>query len=405
MACDDSPKSRGESPVYRLASGARFACSNIHNADGAQGRAGARTHVPRLQPGERAVIAELEGPAVITRLWLTFDWPDRFRHEGQMMRNRLVSLEITWDDAATPAVNVPAGDFFCHPLCYDVPFENAWFADPVGRSSLCFIPMPFRKRATIAIVNECDQPVSVFHDIRLLKGGELHPDDGYLHACFARTVPDKPGAKHDILPAVRGRGRYLGTHLGIVTDPLNPLEWHRAIPEFYIDGDDRYPSMMGPSLDDYGGSAWLYEAGYMHQDSGLILSRSFPEGGGHYGFYFYHRRDPLYFDSSCAVSIHPAVPMSAGEFLSSLKRNPGLAERVATPYSLPDLERAASSGQDLCFNVGRLDDLSTVALYYLDRPGGDHRPCPRDTRCAPAWRWPDQDAGSPRGAAGVPGRA
>lgn len=388
MARDDSCMRGDDGPVYRLGNGVRFGCSNIHNVEGGKGRAGARTHVPRLQPGERAVIAELAGPAVITRLWLTFEWPDRFRYAGQMMRNRSVSLEITWDGAATPAVAVPVGDFFCHPLGYDIPFENAWFADPVGRSSLCFIPMPFRKRATIAIVNEFENPVTVFHDIRFLRGVELGPDDGYLHACFRRTLADTPGTKHEILPTIRGRGRYLGTHLGMVTDPLNPLEWHRATPEFFIDGDDRYPSMMGPSLDDYGGSAWLYEVCFMHQDSGLILSRAFPEGGGHYGFYFYHRRDPLYFDSSCTVAIRPAVPMSAGELLPRLRQNPGLAERLALPHSLPELERAASASQELYFDAGRLDDLSTVALYYLDRPDGDPRPCPRETSCAPAWQWP-----------------
>lgn len=381
---------RDARPVYRLAGGIRSACSNIHNVKGQAGRAGLDERVPRLQPGERAVVADLEGPALITRLWLTFDWPDRFRYPGQMMRNRSVGLEIAWDDAKTPAVAAPVGDFFCHPLGYDVPFENAWFADPVGRSSLCYLPMPFRRRATVTIVNDFDRPVTVFHDIRFLTGIEPGPDDGYLHACFRRTLPERPGARHDILPTVRGRGRYLGTHLGLVTDRLNPLEWHRAIPEFFVDGHGAHPSMMGPSLDDYGGSAWLYEACYMHRDSGLLLSRSFAEGGGHYGFYFYHRRDPLYFESSCAASICPAVPTSAAELLPRLRETPALAGRVSMPHSMAELERAARDGRDLRFSAGRLDDLSTVALFYLDRPEGEHRPCPRDTRCAPAWRWPDE---------------
>lgn len=403
MVRDDHLTRRGELPVYRLANGGRFACSNIHNPNGAKGRAGARIRVPRLEPGERTVIAELEGPAVITRIWLTFDWPDLYHYEGSMLRNRAVSLEITWDGAETPAVSVPVGDFFGHPLSYNIPFENAWFGDPVGRSSLCFIPMPFRKRATVAIVNGFDKPVVVFHDIRFKKGVEVGPDDGYLHAWFNRTIPEKPGARHDMLPLVRGRGRYLGTHMGIITDRLNPLDWHNGNMKFFLDGDGEYPSMMGASLDDYGGSAWMYDACYMHRDSGLILSRKFPEGGGHYGMYFYHRLDPVYFESACAVSICPAVYMSAGALLAQLKRNPGLAGRMAIPHEQEALEKAVKAGEELSFNCGRLDDLSTVALYYLDSPEGNPPPCSQKIQCMPAWRWPgdEPDVRSTRTAGGV----
>jgi len=388
---DDYAAQGNERPVYRLANGERLACSNIHSFDGRKGRAGAQTRVPRLEPGERAVIAELEGPAVITRLWLTFDWPDRFCCEGSTLRNRAVSLEITWDGADVPAVAAPVGDCFCHPLCHDIPFENAWFADPVGRSSLCFIPMPFRKRAVVAVVNQFQRPVTVFHDIRFLTGIEVGPDDGYLHAWFNRTIPEKPGTKHDVLPLVRGRGRYLGTHMGIVTDRHNPLDWHSGNMAFFLDGDGERPSMLGASLDDYGGSAWLAAEPYMHRDSGLILSRSFPEGGGHYGLYFYHRRDPMYFESSCAVSIRPAAHMRASALLPLLACNPGLAGRLAIPHTVSALEQAVKTGEDLYFNCGRLDDLSTVALYYLDRPGESHPPCPKEVQCAPAWRWPTQE--------------
>jgi len=375
-------------PPYRLARGVAFGCSNIHNADGGRGRAGAEVRVPCLQPGERVVLADIEGPAVITRLWLTFEWPDRFRYAGSMLRNRAVTLEITWDDAETPAIAVPVGDFFGHPLCYDLPFENAWFADPVGRSSLCSLPMPFRTRATVAVVNDFDRPVTVFHDLRFLRGVAPHPDDGYLHACFRRTIPEAPGTRHEILPRVHGRGRYLGTHLGLITDRRNPMDWHSGNVQLFLDDDDAYPSLMGASLDDYAGSAWLYEQPFMHRDSGLLLSRDFPEGGGHYGLYVYHRRDPVFFDRACAVSVSPAVHVRAGALLARLRAEPGLADCLAIPYRLPELEQMVQAGEDPYFNCGRLDDLSSVALYYLDHPGGDHPPCDRETRLAPAWQWP-----------------
>ena len=377
-----------ERPLYRLNDDIRFACSNIHNVGGEKGRAGAQTRVPRLQPGERVVLADLEGPAVMTRFWLTFDWPDRFHYEGAMLRNRSVLLEITWDDAETPAVAIPVSDFFCHPLGYDIPFENRWFADPVGRSSLCHLPMPFRRRATVAVVNHFERPVIVFHDIRFQRGVEPHPDDGYLHACFRRTIPDAPGPTHEILPTTRGRGRYLGTHMGIITDRFNPLSWHGGNMLFFLDGDDAFPSMMGASLDDYAGSAWLYEQCYMHRDSGLILSRSFTEGGGHYGGYVYHQHDPIFFSSSCAVSVRPATHLFARHLLALLDDNPGLADRLAVPYPLSELKHAVAAGENPDFTCGRRDDVSTVSFYYLDRPGGAHPPCSPDTCRAPAWQWP-----------------
>ena len=380
-------------PLYRLPDGVQSACSNVHNVDAAKGRAGAQSRFPRVKPGESLTVADLEGPAIITRLWLTFDWPGKSPYEGSMLRNRSVVLKITWDDATTPAVSVPIGDFFCHPLCYDLPFENAFFASPAGRSLLCFIPMPFRKRASLRIVNEFDKTIVVFHDIRFVKGVEPGPDDGYLHACFKRTVPTEPGLKHEILPLVQGRGRYLGTHLGIITDPRNPLLWHGVHPKFFLDGDDEHPSMMGASLDDFGGASWAYDKRYVHQDSGLLLSRSFPEGGGHFGFYFYHRRDPLYFAKSCAVSIRPKVGFTGEGLLSVLKERPDLADRLALPpYTMEELEQRVAAGEDEWFDCGRRDDLTSVALYYLDRPDGDHALSPKDERGAPAWQWPAPDA-------------
>jgi len=382
-----------EPPLYRLADGVRSACSNVHNVEGAAGRAGAQSRFPRVPPGDTLTVADLEGPAIITRLWLTFDWPGTDSYEGSMLRNRSLRLDVTWDDADAPAVSVPVGDFFCHPLCYDLPFENALFADPTGRSSLCFIPMPFRRRAHLTLTNEFDRPVTVFHDIRFLEGFEPGPDDGYLHACFRRTVPQEPGPTHEVLPSVRGRGRYLGTHMGIITDRHNPLHWHAGNLKFFLDGDDEHPSMMGASLDDFGGASWAYEKKYMHRDSGLILSRSFPEGGGHFGLYFYHRRDPLYFGESCAVSIRPIAGLRGDALVSVLREHPGLAERITMPpQPLEEIARRAEAGEEDWFELGRLDDLSTVALYYLDRPGGDHELCTRDERCTPAWQWPASDA-------------
>ena len=54
-----------------------------------------------LAPGETRVLADLEGPGVITHLWFT-----------QRNHYRECLLRITWDDASSPSVLAPLGDFF-----------------------------------------------------------------------------------------------------------------------------------------------------------------------------------------------------------------------------------------------------------------------------------------------------
>jgi hypothetical protein len=191
---------------------------------------------------------------------------------------------------------------------------------------------------------------------------------------------------------VKGRGRYLGTHLGLVTDRYNPMHWHGQHLKFYMDGDAEHPSMMGASLDDYGGASWAFDTPYMHQDSGLLVSRSFGLGGGHYGFYFYHRRDPVTFAESCAVTTRPVIEFGGAAFLELAGEHPGLLERLSVPDSIESVRKRVAAGEDVWLECGRLDDVTSVALYYLDRPDGDHGLAPMAERGAPAWRWPAPDA-------------
>jgi hypothetical protein len=380
-------------PLYRVEREEQCICANVHNVDGKRGNAGAATRIPRIEPGESLVVAELDGPAVIDRFWLTLDWPDHLPYPGSTLRNRAVYLECFWDGADTPAVLSPLGDFFCHPLCYDMPFENSLFSDPSGRSFLTFVPMPFRRHATIKIVNDYSEPITVFHDIRFRKKADLGPDDAYFHACFNRTVPIQPAQVHEILPRTHGKGRYLGTHMGIITDPFNPLPWHNGNLGFYFDGDQQFPSMLGASLDDVFGSSWAYDKRYVHQDSGLPLTRYFAEGGGgHYGLYGYHRRDPLYFTESCSVSIRPQGGTQAPRLLRLLKESPGLIDRMSLPFTVRELEEHVEAGESFWVDCGRMDDMATVALYYLDHPEGSHSLADVEERCAPSWNWPAKDA-------------
>ena len=58
-----------------------------------------------IMPGETLVIADLQGPGMVTHIWVTgaaneFAWPRLFR------------LRVYYDGSKTPSVDAPLGDFF-----------------------------------------------------------------------------------------------------------------------------------------------------------------------------------------------------------------------------------------------------------------------------------------------------
>ncbi len=55
-----------------------------------------------IAPGDRRLLADLEGPGCITQIWMT-----------QRGHYRECLLLFTWDDAHEPSITVPLGDFFC----------------------------------------------------------------------------------------------------------------------------------------------------------------------------------------------------------------------------------------------------------------------------------------------------
>src|SRR3954447_15539310 len=74
-----------------------------------------------IQPGERRVLADLEGPGCITHIWMT-----------QREHYRECVLLFTWDDAPEPSIAVPLGDFFCLGNSLVNSFESALFTASVS---------------------------------------------------------------------------------------------------------------------------------------------------------------------------------------------------------------------------------------------------------------------------------
>lgn len=143
----------------------------FENREGAKGGGGKARHSRKGAPatpialGESYTLADIQGSGTIRRIWMT-----AVHHKSpEVLRG--VKIEVYWEDARRPAVQAPLGDFFCHSLGHAVPFENACFSSPEGRSFNCIVPMPFRKRARIVLKNESKQEHWVHYEVDATLGG------------------------------------------------------------------------------------------------------------------------------------------------------------------------------------------------------------------------------------------
>ena len=326
-----------------------------------------------LEAGETKTLLDVKGSGTINRIWCTVN-------ERSPKTLRSLRLDIFWDGAEKPAVSCPLGDFFGVALGRRIAFESALFSDPEGRSFNCFIPMPFRKSARITLTNESGVTLNEFYyDIDLLTHVEHPPENLYFHANWRREAPNELGKDFDILPHIKGNGRFLGCNVGIIADPKYGTAWWGEGEVKVWLGDDKNPTLCGTGTEDYIGTAWG-QGRYSHRTQGCLIAD--PQKR-EWAFYRYHIDDPIYFDEGCKVSIQTIGASSKSEasrmqsegaalipvIMIPAKRKPHDAVRLsdmAQPVDLksPDL----STGAWTLFR--RQDDWSATAYFYLDNPEG-----------------------------------
>jgi len=344
---------------------------------GALENKGAKGHAfDFLAAGETKTLLDVKGRGLITRIWATIN--DR---SPEMLRS--LRLDMYWDNAAKPAVSAPMGDFFGMGLGRKAAFECAFFADPEGRSFLCFIPMPFRKAARITITNESSNGLShFFYDVDFLLNVEHTPETLYFHAHWRRERPNELGKEFLILPHVRGNGRFLGCNIGFIADPAyDKVWWGEGEVKIWF-GEDEHPTLCGTGLEDYMGTGWGLGI-YAQRFQGSLIS---DWGTRQWTFYRYHVDDPVFFDEGCKVAIQtlgggmkkevialqekgvPLIPVTIDPAM--LIPVVGLADRKQ-PVDLKD----PSVPEGWC-NFWRRDDWSSTAYFYLDSHEGVFSPIP-----------------------------
>jgi Protein of unknown function (DUF2961) len=360
--------------LYEKPAGVTTRWASFENPTAALGEGGRENREAKghafdcLEPGETKTLLDINGSGTITRLWMTVS--DR---SPEMLRS--LRINMFWDNADTPAVSVPLGDFFGIGLGRTVAFECALFSNPEGRSFNAFVPMPFRKNAKVTITNHSEKRLShVFYDIDLLLGVTHTPEMRYFHAHFRRESPNALGENFTILPSVTGSGRFLGCNIGVIADPrYEDTWWGEGEVKIWL-GDDQYPTLCGTGTEDYIGTAWGQGA-YAQSTQGCPIADN---ENKQWAFYRYHLPDPVYFDDGCKVAIQtiggaskaqvidlqdsgvPLVPITidAGE--------QGFIKLLDLPHQPIDL----SAQPDGWCNFFRQDDWSATAYFYLDTPEG-----------------------------------
>ena len=268
-----------------------------------------------IRPGQTFTVADITGSGAIQQIWLTTHYQNW---------RRLV-LRFYWDGDASPAVEVPLGDFFCNGWGRFSQVSSLPVAVNPNGGMNCFWEMPFRTAARITLehvarpgnypIGDLPRPPAASEDAIVYYQVNYTltdvPDDlAYFHAQWRRSNPLPYKQVHTLVDGVQGSGHYVGTYLawGVNTNGW----WGEGEIKFFLDGDREYPTICGTGTEDYFGGAWNFDVpgeGYTAFSTPFLgLSQILRPDGLYksqqrFGMYRWHVMDPIRFQSDLSVTI------------------------------------------------------------------------------------------------------
>jgi len=264
----------------------------------------------RPLPGETLTLANLQGPGMVTHIWITvaaneYGWP------------RLMRLRVYYDGSEKASVDAPLGDLFAAGHGLERNLKSLMVVNSSsGRSRNFYWPMPFRRSCRITLTNEGRRRVSnVYYHVDWRKMDELPLDTAYFHAHYRQELPAEKGRMYNILN-VSGRGHYVGTVLSVI----------QAEPGWFGEGDDIFTvdgrlAMVGTGTEDYFCDAWglrVFDEPYF--GCPVFEGR---EIGDRTSLYRFHIVDPIPFRRSFKFEIEhwpwiSEFPNTGRDYFSSL---------------------------------------------------------------------------------------
>lgn len=265
----------------------------------------------QIPAGTTAVIADIKGPGVIQHQWYTFH---------QDCSQDLI-LRMYWDGKKKPAVEAPIADFFGNNWGEPVNINAVPInVNPLGGCN-CYFPMPFRKKAKITVENTSKKDVrGFFYTINYILT-RVDKDEAYFHAAYNKTEMVKYGEDYVILDKIKGKGHYVGVSMGWQQSKNG--WWGEGEIKMFLDGDKKFPTIIGTGTEDYFGGAWCFTEtfsapflGYPYGYSGRKQKGpGKAKKGDKHLLYRFHVLDPVRFSRDLKVTMQALGWGKDGKYL------------------------------------------------------------------------------------------
>ena len=241
-----------------------------------------------FEPGETVDLANIEGPGTIRHIWMTISnrKPETFRS---------FVIRAYWDGQEHPSIECPLGDFFGFAHGKVESYQSA--VHSLGRNAgmNVWLPMPFLKQAHVTLTNETERAVTIYYQIDYTIGDEHPPGVGRLHVLFDRQNPTTLKQDFELLPQRTGKGRYLGSVVGVRA--LSKNWWGEGEIKVFMDGDEAFPTICGTGTEDWVGLSYgLQQTPFLYHGANLSQKQ-------YHSFYRWHLPDPIYWHDTCRITI------------------------------------------------------------------------------------------------------
>lgn len=263
----------------------------------------------RIQPGQTFTMAEIEGPGAIQHIWMTPTGVWRYS-----------IIRIYWDDEKDPSVECPVGDFFGMGWNEYAPLNSLAICVNPGSAFNCYWNMPFRKKCKITMENINDKdPMTLYYQVDYTLT-EIPADAAYFHTQFRRANTNET-SDYTIVAGIKGKGQYVGTYLAWGVN--NNGWWGEGEIKFFMDGDDKFPTICGTGTEDYFCGSYNFDRNGQYTEfctpySGLhqvIRPDGTYKSQQRFGLYRWHIVDPIRFEKDLKVTVQDLGWRHNGRYL------------------------------------------------------------------------------------------
>lgn len=264
-----------------------------------------------IKAGEIFELADIDGPGAIKHIWMTDSSND----------NRSLIIRIYWEGSDKPSVEAPLGDFFASAdyLNYRQLTSLAVCVNP-KRAFNCYWEMPFRKKCRITIENIMTYNVVLYYQVDYVLT-DIPDDCAYFHAQFRRVNPLPYKGVYTILDGIKGKGQYVGTYMFWGVN--NCGWWGEGEIKFFLDGDDKYPTICGTGTEDYFCGSYNFDVNGQYTEfctpycgmSKVMRPDGTYKSQQRFSLYRWHIVDPIYFETDIKVTIQALGWRSGGRYL------------------------------------------------------------------------------------------